>query len=260
MSLARGLQLGRAITMRTSTPVFRTAARLPVSRIRPLIQFKSTSIDDSNQATTPSTQTNGLMQRFVQGIGYLGGFYARKQTMLRNAKDLYMTCAEVAMHPQLYRVCQLPDTFQSWFLVTQLHLYMMMVRLKSEGSEGKYVYKQMVVFFWDDVDHRMKSLGDVDRSMVQESTRELFSMFHGLLFAYDEGLEGDDTVLAAALWRNLFHDSKTDLNVEDLASMVAYVRREMAALDMVDAEQLIGEGKHTFGPRPEAAHIKAKTA
>ena len=37
--------------------------------------------------------------------------------------------------------------------------------------------------------------------MVQESTRELFSMFHGLLFAYDEGLEGDDTVLAAALWR-----------------------------------------------------------
>eukprot|EP00045_Choanoeca_perplexa_P003531 m.31738 g.31738 ORF g.31738 m.31738 type:complete len:173 (+) comp12097_c0_seq2:147-665(+) len=134
------------------------------------------------------------------------------------------------------------------------------VRLKSEGSEGKYVYKQMVVFFWDDVDHRMKSLGDVDRSMVQESTRELFSMFHGLLFAYDEGLEGDDTVLAAALWRNLFHDSKTDLNVEDLASMVAYVRREMAALDMVDAEQLIGEGKHTFGPRPEAAHIKAKTA
>ena len=49
--------------------------------------------------------------------------------MIRNAKDLYMTCAEVAMHPQLYRVCQLPDTFQSWFLLTQLHLYMMMVSL-----------------------------------------------------------------------------------------------------------------------------------
>ena len=35
----------------------------------------------------------------------------------------------------------------------------MQVRLKAEGSDGKYVYKQMIMFFWDDVDHRMKSLG-----------------------------------------------------------------------------------------------------
>jgi hypothetical protein len=40
-----------------------------------------------------------------------------------------------------------------------------------------------------------------DRAVMQESTRELLSMFYGLLFAYDEGLAQGDATLAAALWR-----------------------------------------------------------
>ena len=32
-------------------------------------------------------------------------------------------------------------------------------------------------------------------------------MFYGLLFAYDEGLGGDDATLAASLWRYLLYDS-----------------------------------------------------
>ena len=36
------------------------------------------------------------------------------------------------MHPNFFRVCDLPDTFQSWFLVTQLHVWMSLVRLKQE--------------------------------------------------------------------------------------------------------------------------------
>lgn len=31
---------------------------------------------------------------------------------------------------EFYRRCGLPDTMQSWFLVTQLHLWMCLVRLK----------------------------------------------------------------------------------------------------------------------------------
>jgi hypothetical protein len=42
-----------------------------------------------------------------------------------------------------------------------------------------------------------------------DSTRELNDMFYGLLFAYDEGLVKDDTVLASAVWRNLFHATKS---------------------------------------------------
>jgi hypothetical protein len=33
----------------------------------------------------------------------------------------------------IYTICKLPDTFQSWFLVQQLHVWLCMVRLKVRG-------------------------------------------------------------------------------------------------------------------------------
>jgi cytochrome b pre-mRNA-processing protein 3 len=41
-----------------------------------------------------------------------------------------------------------------------------------------------------------------------------------LIFAYDEGIAGDDTVLAAAVWRNLFHASKASATTQELAVIV----------------------------------------
>ena len=63
------------------------------------------------------------------------------------------------------------------------------------------------IIFPNLTDKRNARLGDLD-SRALESTRELLSMFYGLLFAYDEGLAKDDRVLAAAVWRNLFHACK----------------------------------------------------
>lgn len=53
----------------------------------------------------------------------------------------------------------MPDSFQSWFLVAQLHLWLCLVRLKREGKDGDYLLKQMVAMFWNDVEARMKILG-----------------------------------------------------------------------------------------------------
>ena len=103
-----------------------------------------------------------------------------------------------------------------------------------------------------------------------ESTRELLSMFYGLLFAYDEGLTKSDDVLAAAVWRNLFHSSKVagmrnrtarahavprpapqaTANAVDIAAMVEYIRSTVHALDDIDSEQLLEKGGLTFGPPP----------
>eukprot|EP00729_Bicosta_minor_P010311 gene10311-5487_t len=59
-----------------------------------------------------------------------------------------------------------------------------------------------------------------DRNIQAETSRELLSMFYGLVFAYDEGLKNGDDVLAAAVWRNLFHASKAQATTQDLAVMV----------------------------------------
>ena len=48
------------------------------------------------------------------------------------------------------------------------------------------MYKHLVTLFWHDVEFRMKMSGINDSGVVSESTRELLSIFYGLVFAYDE--------------------------------------------------------------------------
>ncbi|EDQ89140.1 uncharacterized protein MONBRDRAFT_32573 [Monosiga brevicollis MX1] len=203
----------------------------------------TTTSDNGKEAAATEPQPNWA-DRIVQSMGWLGGFYTKKQVQMRNAKELYSICAERSLHPHFYRVCDLPDTFQSWYLITQLHLYFFLVWLKQAGGDGPFVYKQMVTLFWEDVDHRMRIMGVDDRTIQQESLRELFSMFYGLIFAYDEGVAGDDMTLAAALWRNMFHDARADVDGQKLAVMVEYVRREMLRLDQTDVAKLIESGEH----------------
>ena len=59
-----------------------------------------------------------------------------------------------------------------------------------------------------------------DRNIQAETSRELLSMFYGLVFAYDEGLKNGDDVLAAAVWRNLFHASKAKVCAHTLLLQV----------------------------------------
>ena len=53
----------------------------------------------------------------------------------------------------------MPDTFYSWFLVTELHVWMLMARLMNEGEKGRLVRNAVVEALWQDVDFRSKQLG-----------------------------------------------------------------------------------------------------
>ena len=55
--------------------------------------------------------------------------------------------------------CSMPDSFQSWFLVAQLHVWLCLVRLKREGRDGEFVIQNVVSTFWYDVQQRMQVLG-----------------------------------------------------------------------------------------------------
>ena len=58
-----------------------------------------------------------------------------------------------------FPACSLPDTFQSWFLVAHLHVWLCLVRLKREGKDGSLVIREVVTTFWHDVEQRMRVLG-----------------------------------------------------------------------------------------------------
>jgi len=63
-----------------------------------------------------------------------------------------------------------------------------------------------------------------------------------------QGITNNDAVLATALWRNLFLRQREDLAA--LSALVAYVRREVNALDTMPSEILLAEGAFTFGSLP----------
>ena len=53
----------------------------------------------------------------------------------------------------------MPDTFNSWFLIAELHLYMVSNRLMvNQSEEGKQISHAMQVSLWKDVSERVKVL------------------------------------------------------------------------------------------------------
>jgi cytochrome b pre-mRNA-processing protein 3 len=84
-------------------------------------------------------------RRRVNGLIHLIAVYASKN----NFYLLFVVfCLEL----------QMPDTFYSWFLVTELHVWMLMVRTMAEGEEGRFVRNNIVEAMWEDVITRVKKL------------------------------------------------------------------------------------------------------
>lgn len=237
-----------------------TVVRAPASD-KAAAGVTDTTIQSEQQPTAAATEENtegadGPLDRLARGLGWATGFFGRKQVLKRSAQTIYDRCTEPALRPELYRLCGLEDTFQSWFLVVHLHMWMVMCRLKGEGRDGAVVYQQMVELFWHDSDHRMKMMGVNDSSVVKESTRELVDMFYGLTFAYDEGITSDDVVLASALWRNLFGKRRYDPAAVE--RLVEYVRREVYNLDAADSDLLLEKGELAWGALPQEPYPASK--
>lgn len=60
-----------------------------------------------------------------------------------SANDACVLGCDQASHREFIELTGLPDNFQSWFLIQQLHVWMVMVRAKQEGSLGTTFYKQL---------------------------------------------------------------------------------------------------------------------
>ncbi|KAL7751198.1 Serine carboxypeptidase 3 [Sorochytrium milnesiophthora] len=161
----------------------------------------------------------------------------------------------------------LPDTFQTWFSCTMLHVWMIMVRLRPEGPEGKEAIQGLVDHMFRDMEDRLWAMGLPTQATVSRSLKEFLSIFYGGLLALDSTLLASDAHLAGALWRNVFA-MKEDNAIASLmssqpaavdsvgsrpmtihtAQLVQYVRRELAHLETLSREQVL-TGQITFSSR-----------
>ena len=81
------------------------------------------------------------------------------QYMYIDNTEVIRVCFLLPHYGFTFPACSLPDTFQSWFLVAHLHVWLCLVRLKREGKDGSLVIREVVTTFWHDVEQRMRVLG-----------------------------------------------------------------------------------------------------
>lgn len=118
------------------------------------------------------------------------------------------------------------NTFASWFKVSNLHVWMLMVRSMGERENGLLIRNQIVEAMWKDVVLRAKKLGPYSTRVLQKQIWELQDVFEYSVFAYDEGITSDDKQLASTIWTQFFNQNCDDYVQIEL--MVKYVRANVS--------------------------------
>ncbi|XP_074650392.1 ubiquinol-cytochrome-c reductase complex assembly factor 1-like [Tubulanus polymorphus] len=200
-----------------------------------------------HRSTLTSTTTEpGFLGSIWNKLTFRNGLRFSKSHLLVNSQRLYMCMDEFVDHVSMMKEFDMPDTFNSWFIVTELHIWMLLVKLTNLGEEGKLMIHNLVKALWLDLEQRSKKIEGVASSQRKEGLSVFGDHLGAAMFSYDEGLLGDDKDLAAALWRTFFERKNIDPRL--LESMVHYVRRQIKHLDEQDAEIMIKFGLITFLP------------
>ncbi|XP_001354181.1 ubiquinol-cytochrome-c reductase complex assembly factor 1 [Drosophila pseudoobscura] len=198
---------------------------------------------DKTKPTTPEPPADhGILKRVMNKVGFTPNTKARLKV---TSHLLYESVADKINYVAFFRDFSLPNTFNSWFLVTELHVWLLLMRSMAEGSEtgedGRFLRNCIVEAMWGDVNTRAKKLGAHNPSRTRQQIETLSEQFQAALIAYDEGIMSDDRVLAGALWRRFF-----EMNCDDYAQierLVKYVRQQAVMLDSLPREQFITKPK-----------------
>ncbi|KAJ1516336.1 hypothetical protein HMI55_002492 [Coelomomyces lativittatus] len=159
------------------------------------------------------------------------GLLGSSQVQYRSMSLLYNTCVKASFARLPLTLEYLPDTFQTWFSLTQLHVWMVLVRLRVEDLDQKQNIQFLVDHFFKDVERRIWAVGFALNSVVTRHLKECFSMYTGANIAYNASIFHSDTLLACTLWKNLFQGLPVPF--ESLEVMVHWVRRELNHLEQI---------------------------
>ncbi|KAI1630851.1 hypothetical protein F4809DRAFT_228556 [Biscogniauxia mediterranea] len=214
-------------------------------------------------ASTPS-QASSLMEKIGAGIGKAFVRTAEPYRVLKATEDIYKACSRGALYTvnpadlkagtipntedgedvgegssMWHKEFKLPPTFSTWSQVTMLHMYLVYARLRNLDRDAARSWQaQLVDHFFFDAEERMDlSHGITSRVLRQRYLKDLFVQWRGVVVAYDEGVAKGDTVLASAVWRNVFK-AREDVDVRALAAIVSWMRLCLKMLDQMADEAL----------------------
>ncbi|HTQ34403.1 MAG TPA: ubiquinol-cytochrome C chaperone family protein [Stellaceae bacterium] len=167
----------------------------------------------------------------------------RRNPVQDAAEHAYRLVVEQSRRLAFFTMHGVPDTLDGRFEVICLHAFLYLRRLKGEGEAAAALSQQFFDTMFVDFDRSLREIGTGDLS-VGRQVKRMAQAFYGRIRAYEDGLEGDDAVLTAALARNLYGTAAA--TPEQLAGMAAYLRREAGNLAAQPIAALTA-GNMTFG-------------
>ncbi|KAJ1348800.1 hypothetical protein KIN20_004194 [Parelaphostrongylus tenuis] len=208
------------------------------------------SVDDITQkvvSAPPSRLPGFLLQAKTLLRNKLGkdGVDPMLKTLLDSAStQLYYDCANKYDYEKLCEALGLPDYMSSWYKLTLLHCWMVLMRMhiSLDGYAYLRLKRSMLSAMWFDVDSRLKIVGaELKQTLTTKS--DILNM-HGLhlqtFLEYDEGFLANDRLLAAALWRCLYLSRAFD--PIHVLSAIVYIRSTLAWLDTIDIDDIMVNG------------------
>lgn len=189
---------------------------------------------------------DSYVKKFMKAVGWMD----QDRTRLKlTGYFLYESIHANIVYEEWFEKLELPDTLASWFSITELHVWLLMVRYMAEDiahtakekktyvkGDGHFVRNCIVEALWADVSSRIKLLEGANPSIAKKQVSELSEQFQAALVAYDEGLS-DDKILAAAIWRR-FYSLSENTDVENVEKIVSFIRRQILILDKISSEDL----------------------
>ncbi len=146
------------------------------------------------------------------------------------AQELYGAVVTLARTPGFYSRFGVPDTPEGRFEMVAAVLFLVMERLKTVPGAEKLTQTTIEAFVTD-MDDCMREMG-VGDLVVAKRVKRAAAAFYERAGDYRAALaQPDDTALAQALTRHVFHDEVAVERAQGLAGAVRSIQRALAGAD-----------------------------
>lgn len=153
--------------------------------------------------------------------------------------------------PSIHEKGRLEDSFASWLSVTYLHVWMLFVKLKQHGRDGKIMIKLITQVLWEDIEARAKKIeNELEQNLsVKKQMKDYISLLQSSFLFYDWGLLKCDATLAQAVWMQIYGCNE-ETDIRSIETFVQYIRYHVSRLDDIPMENLVYDPETIEWPLP----------
>ncbi|XP_018342135.1 PREDICTED: ubiquinol-cytochrome-c reductase complex assembly factor 1 [Trachymyrmex septentrionalis] len=206
-----------------------------ISKTQPSMPRDVHTVSEHRTSTVETLEPKmGFIARILKKTGILD---VQKYRNMDMGYEIYEHVIGQVDYPFFFKHFNMPDTFVAWFLVTELHVWMIMTRYMADEKNGKAIRNYAVAAMWQDTQARIENLGPIKTKLKNKQIQEISHQFNAAIIGYDEGIQSDDKVLAGALWRRFFQLECN--NPEHIETLLIYVRKQICLFDSLPNEEIL---------------------